>query len=309
MAIETITKSEMPTTAATWFPLPEGNPTMRRVKHNEVDAKEIVRIIHDDGAVVIEGLLTPDQVARYNAEIAPALEEMHPGSLLDHEQIQVFHGPNTKRLSNMTTLSKTFRQEIIDSDTIHAVCDELFRNTGDYWLSTSQVMSIGPGSPRQPLHRDQNNWFPAQAMGPGAPESAIAFLLAQDDTTEENGATLAIPKSHLWPFTLEDGKLGSYEQCSIVELKAGDALAIGGKIVHSGGANRTKDFWRKVTTIMFCNSAFAQEEAFQIFLDRELVKQLPERVKKVLGFRTLYPMNSPGLNTLNNDEISTFLGW
>ncbi|KAH8734150.1 hypothetical protein BGZ61DRAFT_491566 [Ilyonectria robusta] len=285
MATETITKSEMATTAATWFPLPEGNPTVRRVKHNEVDAKEIVRIIHEDGAVVIEGLLTPDQVARYNAEIAPALGEMHPGSF------------------------KTFREEIIDSDTIHAVCDELFRNTGNYWLSTSQVMSIGPGSPRQPLHRDQNNWFPAQAMGPGAPESAIAFLLAQDDTTEENGATLAIPKSNLWPFNLEDGKLGSYEQCSIVELKAGDALAIGGKIVHGGGANRTKDFWRKVTTIMFCNSAFAQEEAFQIFLDRELVKQLPERVKKVLGFRTLYPMNSPGLNTLNNDEISTFLGW
>lgn len=284
-------------------------PTLRRVRPDAVDAKEIVRIMSEDGAVVIEGLLTPEQVARYNEEVEPALAAMHPGSLVDHEEIQIFHGRNTKRLSNLMTLSKTYRAEIIDSDTIHSICDEFFRTTGDYWLSTSQVMSIGPGSPRQPLHRDHGNWYPARAMGPSMPESSIAFLLAQDNTTEENGATLAIPRSHLWPFSLEDDNLGSYEQCTIVELNAGDALVIGGKIVHGGGANRTKDFWRKVTTVMFCNAAFTQEEAFQIVLDRELVKTLPERVKKVLGFRTVFPFNSPGLNTHNNDDIAVYLGW
>ncbi|KAI7977006.1 hypothetical protein EIK77_002516 [Talaromyces pinophilus] len=288
---------------------PSGKPTLRRVRRDVLNAKEIVRIMSEDGAVVIEGLLTQDQVARYNAETEPALAAMHPGSLVDHEEIQSFHGRNTKRLCNLTTLSKTFREEVINSDTIHSICDEFFHMTGDYWLSTAQVMSIGPGSPRQPLHRDHGNWYPARAMGPSMPESSISFLLAQNNTTEENGATLAIPRSHLWDFTLENDNLGSYEQCTIVELNAGDALVIGGKIVHGGGANRTKDIWRKVTTVMFCNAAFTQEEAFQIVLDRELVKKLPERVKKVLGFRTVYPLQSPGLNTLNNDDIAEYLGW
>ncbi|KAF5533799.1 phytanoyl dioxygenase [Fusarium phyllophilum] len=292
-----------------WFPIPPGNPAVRRLHRSAInDPKEVVKIMSEDGAVIIEGFLQPGQVASFNADIAPHLSNLKAGSKYDNEEMQTFHGNNTKRLSNLVSLSKTFREEILDNNLVYEICDEFFRGIGDYWLSTAQSMAIGPGNPRQPLHRDQGNWFPTFIMGPSAPEVSISFLVAQTDTTEKNGATLAIPKSHLWPFGLDNPNNGGYDAASVCELKAGDALLIGGKIVHSGGANRTDKF-RTVTTIVFCSCALSQEEAFKLILDRELVKTLSERVKKVLGYRTVFPLGTPGMNTVNNGDIKGFLGW
>ena len=77
---------------------------------------EILSIVRADGGVIVKGLLTPDQVARFNAEIDPALRGLDAGSKHDNEIVAEFHGRNTKRLTNLVTRSETFRREVIDHD-------------------------------------------------------------------------------------------------------------------------------------------------------------------------------------------------
>ncbi len=109
---------------------------------------EIKAILDEDGGVIVEGFLTPEQVAALNAEIDPHLAQVRTGSTLDDPFIQDFHGRNTKRMTNMMTISPTFREVIIDMDLLHDVAEAVFREaSGDYWMTTAQVIDIGPDSP------------------------------------------------------------------------------------------------------------------------------------------------------------------
>lgn len=65
----------------------------------------------------------------------------------DAEWTQVFHGANTKRLTNLTALSPTFSQELLDNDLMHEIYEEVFsKDSGTHWLNTAQVIEIGPGN-------------------------------------------------------------------------------------------------------------------------------------------------------------------
>src|SRR5690606_36302940 len=105
----------------------------------------------------------------------------------------------TKRMTNMITLSPTFRNEIIDHDLLHGLGEAVYREeSGDYWMTTAQVIDIGPGNKAQMLHRDlENNHF-AVTMGKSGPMVMVNFLIALTDFTDENGATRIIPKSNQW---------------------------------------------------------------------------------------------------------------
>jgi len=108
MQTETATKS----VGEQWFPIAPGNPAVRRLHRSAInDLKEVVKVMSEDGAVIIEGFLQPGQVASYNTDIAPHLSNLKAGSKYDNEEIQTFHGNNTKRLSNLVSLSKTFRDK------------------------------------------------------------------------------------------------------------------------------------------------------------------------------------------------------
>jgi hypothetical protein len=66
---------------------------------------EILEIVARDGGVILKDLLTREQIDRFNAEVEPAMEVLRPGSSHEHELIAAFHGANTKRLTNLVTLS------------------------------------------------------------------------------------------------------------------------------------------------------------------------------------------------------------
>src|SRR3990170_5023283 len=100
---------------------------------------EILAIVARDGGVIIKNFLSQDQIERFNAEVEPAMEALKPGSTHENELIAAFHGSNTKRLTNLVTLSPTFRNEIIDHDLVHDLCDATFlEESGSYWMTTAQ---------------------------------------------------------------------------------------------------------------------------------------------------------------------------
>ncbi|OBK23762.1 phytanoyl-CoA dioxygenase [Mycobacterium asiaticum] len=266
---------------------------------------EILSIVREDGGVIIERLLTPDQVARFNAEIDPALRELNAGSKHDNEIVAEFHGRNTKRLTNLVTRSETFRREVIDHDLVHALADGVFlEESGTYWMTTAQVIEIGPGNAAQMLHRDLENWFPFVGMGPAGPEVTINFLIALTDFTEENGATRVIPGSHKWG-DFEDR--GTPEQTVPAEMSAGDAQFFSGKTAHGGGANRTSDEYRRAVSFALNPGFLVGEEAYPFLVDRELARSLPPRVQSLIGFRSQYPTGSPGLWQVDYSELADYL--
>lgn len=269
-------------------------------------AADILVIVARDGGVVIEGLLSPEQVSRFNAEIDPAVAALAPGSTHENEIVQEFHGVNTKRLTNLVNRSDVFRDEIIDLDLVHELCDARFlEESGTYWMTTAQVIEIGPGNRAQMLHRDLENWYPFVGMGPAGPEITLNFLIALTDFTEENGATRVIPGSHLWS-DFEDR--GSPEQTIPATMKPGDALFISGKTVHGGGANVTADQYRRAVSFAFNPGYLVGEEAYPFLVSRDVAAGLPERVQRILGFRSQYPLGSPGLWQVDYAELADYLG-
>ncbi|MDX2561848.1 phytanoyl-CoA dioxygenase family protein [Streptomyces sp. TX20-6-3] len=273
---------------------------------NDTPTEEILEIVTRDGGVVIKGFLTQEQIVRFNAEIEQPLRALAPGSTHEDEIVAAFHGSNTKRLTNLVTHSATFRSEIIDHPLVHEISDLVFlQESGTYWMTTAQVIEIGPGNKAQMLHRDLENWFPFIGMGPGGPEVTINFLVALTDFTEENGATRVIPGSNHWS-DFEDR--GTPEQTIPAVMNAGDVLLFSGKTAHGGGANRTGDEYRRGLAFAFNAGFLTGEEAYPFLVDRELAKTLSPRVQRMLGFRSQYPTGSPGLWQVDYADLGDHLG-
>ncbi|MCP2319315.1 Ectoine hydroxylase-related dioxygenase, phytanoyl-CoA dioxygenase (PhyH) family [Nocardia amikacinitolerans] len=267
---------------------------------------DILAIIRRDGGVIIKGFLTKDQIDRFNADVEAPLQALRPGSTHDNEIVAAFHGSNTKRLTNLVTHSPTFRNEIIGKDLVHELCDAVYlEESGTYWMTTAQVIEIGPGNAAQILHRDLGNWYPFIGMGPQGPEVTINFLIAFTDFTEENGATRVIPGSNHWE-NFEDN--GTPEATIPAVMNAGDALVISGKVVHGGGANKTTDEYRRGVAFAFNPGFLTPEEAYPFLVDREVAETLPPRVQRVLGFRSQYPTGSPGLWQVDYADLAEHLG-
>ncbi|MEU2073404.1 phytanoyl-CoA dioxygenase family protein [Streptomyces sp. NPDC013489] len=273
---------------------------------NDTPTEEILDIVTRDGGVVIKGFLTQEQIVRFNAEIEQPLRALSPGSAHEDEIVAAFHGSNTKRLTNLVTHSATFRSEVIDHPLVHEISDLVFlQESGTYWMTTAQVIEIGPGNKAQMLHRDLENWFPFIGMGPGGPEVTINFLVALTDFTEENGATRVIPGSNRWS-DFEDR--GTPEQTVPAVMNAGDVLLFSGKTAHGGGANRTGDEYRRGLAFAFNAGFLTGEEAYPFLVDRELAKTLSPRVQRMLGFRSQYPTGSPGLWQVDYADLGDHLG-
>jgi ectoine hydroxylase-related dioxygenase (phytanoyl-CoA dioxygenase family) len=273
---------------------------------SDTPIQEILAIVARDGGVIIKNFLTPDQIDRFNADVEPAMEALRPGSTHENEFIAAFHGSNTKRLTNLVTLSPTFRNEIIDHDLVHALSDAVFlEESGTYWMTTAQVIEIGPGNDAQVLHRDLENWYPFVGLGKSGPEAIVNFLIAFTDFTEENGATRVIPGSNHWD-DFEDR--GRPEDTIPAVMEAGDALFFSGKTVHGGGANRTEHEYRRAVAFALNPGFLTGEEAYPFLVDMEVAKTLSPRVQRLLGFRSQYPTGSAGLWQVDYAELADHLG-
>ena len=275
------------------------------VKLQHIDATAgrdiILEALRKDGAVIIKSLFTKDQIQRLNEEVQPAINNLGVGSKHTEEWLKDFHGDNTKRLNNVVSLSTTFRHEFLESDLIHQLCEEIYlKDAGGYWMNSAQVIDIGPGSKAQPLHRDQWQFPIFTHCGPDAPEASINFVVALTQFSDDNGATRVIPGSHKWNDLKENG---TPEDTIPAEMEAGDACFITGKVVHGGGANTTRDSTRRGITLVFQCSYLTPEEAYPFLVDKEIAKSLSPRAQRMIGFRSQFLKDSPGVWKRNYSEV------
>jgi len=275
-------------------------------------AEELLEIVRRDGGVVIEGVLSPEQVAAVNLELDEAFaNEKFAGDWVPGDDpFRDFLGDKTKRVMHCYAKSPTYCNAVIGHPTILAYVKAVLSEAGDdVSMMASQGMGLMPGQGAQMLHRDQQYPF-LEKFGKEQPCVLGNMMLALVDFTDEIGATRVIPGSHQWD---DWNREPTMEMTIPAEMKAGDIFFFDGRCIHGGGENRTKDTMRRSISTGFVTSLMAfggLEEAHVFSAPVEQVRTWPAQVQKMLGFRS-YVMDgitAYGSWTVDHKRVEDVLG-
>lgn len=251
------------------------------------DPDAIVAAIDRDGAAIVEGLLSPDVVARVNDEVEASVAVADPDEALFDPIMSAFHGPHTRQVTGVPGISRTFATDVMCHPLLLALCDRiLLPSCAAYQLNLGHLLQRGPGAEEQWLHRDEAVWSDVPRP---APELQLASVIAFVDFTRDNGATRVVPGSHRWP----DRELSpaeqvlraapAPEQIAYAEMPAGSAVVYSGGTIHAGGANTTSTP-RRGAHLSYCLGWLRTEENNYLSTPPAIAATLPRRAQELLGY-------------------------
>jgi hypothetical protein len=261
--------------------------TIEHLHALSADADAVYTIIERDGAVILEGLLSTEVVARVNDEVGAVLDEADPDAELFNPIMKAFHGPCTKQVTGACAISSTFATEVMCHPLLLALCDRiLLPSCARYQLNLGHLLQRGPGADEQVLHRDEVVWSDVPRP---APELQLASVIAFVDFTRQNGATRIIPGSHRWP----DRSLSPTEQfaqappraeqIAYAEMPAGSAVVYTGGTIHAGGSNTTESP-RRGAHLSYCLGWLRTEENNYLAVPPAIAAKLPRQAQELLGY-------------------------
>jgi ectoine hydroxylase-related dioxygenase (phytanoyl-CoA dioxygenase family) len=143
-------------------------------------------------------------------------------------------------------------------------------------LLLTQLITIGPGETQQKLHRDQM-MFDLYPFPPGY-HVQCNTMWALTDFTAENGAT------HICPGTsaMSDDAAERIESIQ-AEMERGSVLFYEGKVLHGGGANRSRHV-RQGVNITYGVGWVRQEENQYLACPPEIARTLDDDLLRMMGY-------------------------
>lgn len=229
----------------------------------------ILEIIERDGGLILEDVLSEDQVATVVSEIMPYVETTKPGR-------DSFTGNLTTRTGALVARSPACR-ELILNETIEALCKGfLGPNCARHQLHLTQVIRIMPGQKAQTIHRDRWAW----GTWLKDVEPQLNTIWAISDFTKENGATQVVPGSTKWP----DKQQPTEGEISYAEMKAGSVLVYTGSLFHGGGENASNGD-RVGINITYTLGWLRQEENQYLSCPPEFAKDLDPKLQGLIGYQ------------------------
>ncbi|HEX5068274.1 MAG TPA: phytanoyl-CoA dioxygenase family protein [Myxococcota bacterium] len=241
------------------------------IEHLAADTSpdKLAEALARDGCAIVDRVVSAAARARLEQELAPWVAATQPGR-------DDFAGRRTRRTGGLIARSPACRELVLHPLVQGAVQRVLARATS-HQLHLTQVISIGPGEPAQPIHRDQwaFDFFPF----PNGYEVQCNTIWALTDFTEENGATRVIPGSHLYA-----DKLQLHERDSLpAEMEAGSVLLYTGALYHGAGANRSAAT-RTGINLTYAVSWLRQEENQYLSCPPEIARTLPTPLLRLMGY-------------------------
>jgi ectoine hydroxylase-related dioxygenase (phytanoyl-CoA dioxygenase family) len=230
------------------------------------DVDRCMEAVERDGYVVIENLIAPELVAEIKEDLIPRF--VHESGRNN------FEGFKTQRLYAFFEKSLVCNP-LVEHPLILGCLDRIFEP--NYLLSQLQAINILPGEAQQPLHHDDLFYRvprPRRALG-------AATIWAIDPFTEENGATVVVPRSHLWDERKPTE--ADLEGLRSVVMPAGSVVFFLGTLWHAGGANRS-DKPRLCVSAQYCAPWCRTQENYSLSLSRETVKKCSEHIQRMLGY-------------------------
>ena len=261
------------------------NPDVATVYGEEVHVPGLtgwLAEIDEQGYVMVPDWIRPERVERLAKDLR---REVNP--------IRELLGPDKTMVRAHNLLGKT---RCVDD----LVCDPrllaLAQGVLGYKIQVSVVVMFDllPGAKAQGLHQDDGLW----PLPRPHPPFVVNVVIAVDDFTKKNGATVLVPGSHKW----HDQKVRQPPEVETVQMEmgAGSLLAWTGAMWHGGGANTTKDQSRLAIDINFNLSYLRQQENQYIGVPREEVAKMPERLQRVLGYQHGMSVVGPGMVDLRD---------
>jgi len=241
-------------------------------------ADRVVAGLREHGAVIVEGVLGPDLLARFNAELDPILEQVRPDRSYLNPAISFFYGDRVRQITGVAARSRIFAEEILCHRFYAGICDAVLGpSCARYQLNVAQVMDRGPGAEQQFLHRDEDVWV--HLPRPHA-EVQVASVIALVDFSAELGATVVAPGSHRW----ERERQPEPEELACAEMPAGSAVVYLGSTIHAGGRNATADRWRRGMHMSFVVGWLRTEDNNYLSTPPDVARTLPRRSQELLGY-------------------------
>ena len=213
---------------------------MQKVDLNEL--KRLVTEVHDRGYVIVENVLTVDQIERLRVGMLELFEGtarlFGNNRLGEPTNRSRYQGKQTIHIQNV--LAKTdVADEVAAMPFFRALLSGILGH--DFILNAGAVaMSPDPGCTPQGLHQDDG--FFVLMPRPRMP-LVVTAAFALDDFTKANGGTQIVPGSCLWPADRQP----SQEEIIFAEMPAGSMLLWEGGIFHGGGGNTTQNSRRTLT--------------------------------------------------------------
>lgn len=245
-----------------------------------VDAAELERLhaaLLRDGYVILERIVPEAQVEQISAELRSLLPA-HCGR-------NDFEGTLTQRL--YAVITKTLAcNPLVEHPLVLGLLDRVL--APNYLLSQLQVINILPGEQAQPLHHD-DAFYPVPRP---RPHFGAATIIAMDDFTADNGATVVIPGSHTW-----DGHAPTPDDCARsipVIMPKGSMVLFLGTLWHGGGANQSAAP-RLAVTAQYCEPWVRQQENFSLSVPLPRARECSPHIQRMLG----YSIHPPFMGMVN----------
>ena len=190
---------------------------------NPERVKSIMKQVDAQGYVIIKNLFSDDAMDALKADV---LSRFKHASGRNN-----FEGLATQRIYSMMA-ETDIANPMVEHPLIMGLLDQIFEP--NYLLSQLQVINIHAGEAAQPLHYDDGFYpwpRPRRALG-------AATIIAIDDFTEDNGATVLIPNSHNW----DDRLPTDADKSKLIKavMSKGSVLFFLGTLWHGGGANESQ---------------------------------------------------------------------
>ena len=260
----------------------------------DTDLDLFVAALERDGGAIVEDFVSPSTLAGLWEDLGPSLDATdYCGDW--------YNGTRTRRLSSLFARTPHVHP-LVTQPLYLGAARALMQRPRSMWIGRSrvdvtpgiqisgtQVIQIGPGQGKQPLHRDDA----LHLRGHPGPVSRLQLMLAMSDFTEENGGTQVIPGSHHW----DDERAPETSEAIPTRMRAGSALIWEGGVYHNGGRN-TSEEPRTGLTIALDLGNLRQEENQYLAVPPGIAADLPEEIQRLLG----YDRCPPGLGWLEMDD-------
>ncbi len=232
-------------------------------------AEEVCAIVARDGAMILEDVLSSEEVARSVAELRPYIDATKNG-------VDDFTGRHTKRTGALVARSTVSRAMIVHDAILPAAREFLAPWCDTIQLHLSQVITIEPGQKEQAIHRDRWAWgtYLDRALQP-----QFNTIWALTDFTRENGATQVCPGSVSW----DDARRPAEDEIGYAEMRAGSVLVYSGSVFHGGGANRSEGD-RIGVNMTYTLGWLRQEENQYLACPPEVARELDPELAALIGY-------------------------
>ncbi len=264
------------------------------------DWSQIQSDLEAHGIALFREALTPEVVEELNTQLATQahLEQQQGTAFLEDGNLgQQGDGPN-QRVFGLIRKGEAFRQLAKDPRVL-GVIRTLFGSSynlpstmieqaelDDVLLSSLTANIVRKGGVEMMKHADQ------AFVPPTTPYASVVNVIwLLNDFTEENGATLVAPGSHLasnpHQFFMDPPQMVS------LEAPAGTAVFLDGRTWHCTGINKTANE-RSAIFAYYCRPFVRQQENFALSLSPGERLMLDEELLALLGFKVWFTLGSTG---------------